>query len=298
MKVLEGGRGGTTQRVTVEAWLREALSETDPGPASSVSLVHMLGGDQFNEVWSARVNPGLDIVSFSKVFKTKADVYAQDMSGMQQFALWVFYDNENEPRARHPFKVAGRSHYDGETEAPDVKGQTAQQMRHYETAMGQIFAQQQFLMKHTTQVLEDSENRARRVMSENEQLITIMKQTMIEKLNFEHGKEMEALKYKRNSEAIAKLLAIAPVLVNQLTGKQVFPESTTDTILLKEIAKILMANPDAIAMLTSIVPADKAGPFMARLGQIQDEMAAEARQQAALYPPSLNPEANAAGDPE
>ena len=48
-----------------------------------------------------------DLKILAERFEGKAQNYSQDLAGVQQFTLNVFWPNDNEPKARRIFRVTG-----------------------------------------------------------------------------------------------------------------------------------------------------------------------------------------------
>lgn len=227
----------------------EALVDPEKdGRISAISLVHMIG-QQRQEVYTIKIGAtsNHDGASLEKLLKGKAETHAQDMDTVQSFALLFFYGGKNIEQGVQLFKVlptvnpetAGLS-----TEAPTAEGRLQQDMRWKDALQMQVYRRQETMDNHSIRMLEQQDKMLQRaqdmmgrLMTENMEAFNIVKELLNERALGQHNHAMEQAKFHRETEERAKFLKFAPVLVNTIFGKEIFPQSTADTALIESIAE-------------------------------------------------------------
>lgn len=254
-------------RKSLEQWINEALVDKEKGaPLSALVLAHMQGAQRL-EIHTQRINAantqtGKDLAS---LFRDKAEAYAQDLVGVQNFCLMAFY-GKNEPEAYQPFLIHGTSDFGGmATEPPNEQGRVQQGMRHNEMFIGQIFRRQQVMDDHAIRMIEAMSRREEALRHENMEAFNIIKELLMREGNMQHERQMAALQYARESEERKKWLSFAPALINTVAGREVFPQATSDTALIEQIIENLDEN--VIEKLGAVIPPTLWGPLSARMEQ-------------------------------
>lgn len=293
-------------RKSLAKWIDEALVDADKdGPISAIALVHMLG-QQRQELHTVKIGKtnSYDGASLEKILRGKAEVYAQDMDTVQSFALLAFY-GKNTEEGIMPFKVlpeinpatAGLS-----TEAPTEQGRMMQKMRWDDALQMQVYRRQQTMDDHSIRMLEQqdkmlmrSQSMLEKVMADNMEAFTIVKELLNERAMGQHNHAMEQAKFQRETQEREKLLKFAPVLINTILGREIFPQSTADTALIETIAENVEA--EHIAKLAEIgLPPALMGPLSARVMKaIEDKEKREAASNKVLPQYSGNPESDIGG---
>lgn len=290
-------------RKTLDKWIEEALLDPDKvkkngerAKCTMFVMMHMVAQNEM-EVHRTRFN-GLAIEpkNIANLFRSKAETYAQDLVGVQSFVLLAFYEESDEPQARQVFTVNGKTDFAGATESPDERGAKQQTMRHTELVFQQVYHKQQHIDNYVLRLIEHQDKRIAQLTTENMEMFDVFKQMMMEKLQLEHSKTLEIEKERRATEQQKKLLEMAPLLVNTVTGREVFPQSKTDSILLEQIAVSL--KPEHVQFLQSsgIINQELAGPLFERLGQILEQKEKEQEARAQLNPRPADPQLEAAGE--
>lgn len=277
---------------SLESWIHEAMVDPEKDkPISQITLVHIAGSE--NEIHSVKFgSKQWTPAELSTLFRHKAESYSQELSGVQTFALLAFYGGTTEQQARHPFVVSGATDFQLTTENADAKGITQQSMRHLEVqaqmySRGQaviIDAQQRLIETLTRNALEDRR--------ENRELIGILKDVVLTQATNNHEHKMKELEYERSSAERKKWIGFLPGLVNNILGKEVFPQSTADTALLETIADNL--TPDQLEKLGSTLKPEVLGPIAERFSKHFEKRKLEAKTAKQLA--AKNPEDDAAGD--
>lgn len=275
-------------RKPLEKWIDEALHDaSQEGPCTGLALVHMKGENGrmgHEEVTHIKIaNSVLDAKKTADMFRSKAETYAQDMSGVHQFAVWAFYNGSNEPTAKQMFMVNVVSEFGGATEQPNETGKTMQNMRHAEMLIQQVYIRQQAMDNHSVRMIETMSGHMTALMRENIEAYAIVKDMMMKQALDGHNREMERLTFERATEERKKWLSFAPPLINRLFGADIFPENAADTALIEAVA--INLNPDQIGMLEAVCPPKLWGPLSARLHEAmkKDRELKEASAKLAVY---------------
>lgn len=260
----------------------EALVDPEKdGRISAISLVHMVG-QQRQEVYTIKIGAtsNLDGAALEKLLKGKAETHAQDMDTVQSFCLLFFYGGKNTEQGIQLFKVlptvnpetAGLS-----TEAPTAEGRMQQKMRWDDALQMQVYRRQQTMDDHSIRMLEQqdkmlmrSQSMLEKVMADNMEAFTIVKELLNERAMGQHNHAMEQAKFHRETEERQKLLKFAPVLINTILGKEIFPQSVADTALIETLAENVDEN--MIAKLAEVgIPQELMGPLAARVMKAMDD---------------------------
>jgi hypothetical protein len=168
-------------------------------------------------------------------------------------------------------------------------------MRHMEMAMSQVFAQQQHLNSHYQRALELLSRDAHDAKVENREMVTIMKEMIMEKALNNHESRMKEIEAEKSAQTRSQLLKMVPPLVNTVTGRNVFPLESSDTALVELIAESL--NEETLGKLAGAgaIPPELMGPLMARMQTHLEKKRMEQQAKAKLLPAPGNPEDDAAG---
>ena len=287
-------------RKTITQWISEALNDPDKeAKCSSFVLVHKQGTNDV-EVHTTRLTDGRQFTSddLGRMFQGKANVYAQDLQGVQTFNLLAFYGT-TQPEARFPFLVNSSPDAFSSglaTEAPTAEGRLQQRMRHDEMVLQQTYRRQEQLDSSCMRLIDNLSSRMLSVMHENAEAFNLIKELLMSQASRDHEfrlKEQEAL---QKAEERKVLMKFAPALMNVVAGKDIFPQSTQDTAIVEMLAEQIPE--DQFRMLVSILKPEVAAPLTARFEQIlreKRETAEEAKKTAIVL--SANGEAEAAGEP-
>ncbi len=265
------------KRQTLENWIAEALAEANnvSETVSAISLVHMRGAGEVElhttrfggKAWSAK--------DLAEMFQGRADSYAQDLPGVQTFCLYVFYEKSaNEIRARHPFTANGVTDYGGlMTEGPDDRGMRQQGMRLTEAIVVNTFRQISTVFQASQSTVEMQGREIRELRAENREMFIMVKDMLVERDRNEHDRQMKQLEFTRATEERKRWLAFVPPLVNQVLGREVFPQNTEDTALVEGIAEELSKRPEDMMKLAAVIPPSMMGPLAGRLQKYDEDKA-------------------------
>lgn len=289
------------KRKTMNVWIREAMNDADKdGQCVMMSLLHMVGS-QSRELHCTKFSGSKSWTpdQLADMFRSKAETYAQDLPGVQTFNLVAFYGTSTEPQAFYPFLVKPESDGAGlVTEAPTEMGRLQQKMRWEEGLLSQVYQRQARQDEFMMRLLENLAKQNAALMTENHDAYTIVKDLLMQKGLDDHNRAMQQLQYQRDSEERKKLISFAPVLINTLLGREVFPTSTTDSVLIDQIAENI--TEEQIAMLSQFIKPEVGGPLAERmrahLEKKRKEEEAQVRIKGMLANQGLDPLADAAGN--
>ncbi len=253
------------KRVPLDSWIRDVLADPDRGgPCTSLSLVHLIGQTP-KEIYSKKAHSAMDATDLANLFRSKAETYAQDLPGSQRFAILGFYNNRTEPEATQPFQIYNdQTEYGGMvTEPPNAVGEKMQSMRHQEMMTQLAYRQTVQMAEMTIRQSEILMTQNERLMRDSHEAFNIVRELLLQQANTTHVHRMAEQEHQRSTEERKKILSFAPVLVNTLLGREVFPQSSVDTVLLEGIADAL--TEEQIGMLSGVLPQDLWGPLAARM---------------------------------
>ncbi len=261
---------------TLDQWIREAIADdTKDGKCTSLACVHMRGdsrgGQVEKEVHSCRLgDKQWDPKALADMFRGKAESYAEELPGVQNFQLLAFYDNRRESGAAKPFRANGYLDVGGlGTESPTGQGLTQQAMRHMEVLMQTVTRQTANLFETSNRTIELLSQTNHQLRVENRDSFEVIKEMLMAQANNRHLHKMEELQYARDSAERKDLIRAAPALINSLTGKEVFPQATADTALVEMLIDSLAnGGEETISKLAGLnLPAKVIGALGARFSE-------------------------------
>lgn len=238
------------------------------------SLVHMRGGQEVElktiKIGSRQWEPK----DLAELFESTAETFAGGVPGTQQFQVMAFYDDNERPQSFYPFRKTCDPEHDGiTTEPPTPTGQLSQMMRHLE-------AKERMTSQYTVSIFSILERtvkvQADRIAAlEKEQFdaVDLAKEMILKSASENHGREMELLKAKQSAGDREKVLALLPAVVNRVTGKEIFPQSTADSALFENLAGSLTEK--QVQQLASILTPEQWGLVAARLVDVVDKRIAK-----------------------
>lgn len=268
---------------TLDQWIREALLDADKdGKCTAMTLVHLVAGNSEREIHTVKFGPkAWDPKHLADLFRGKAENYASDLTGIQSFCVLAFYADRNEPQARKPMMIRGDTMHDGlATEPPTKEGQIMQGMRHLEAAMQLALGQTGRLFEASAKTLQTVLEHNARLLTENRDAFDIVKEMMIKQIEGNHTHKMTEMTYQRKTEERAKMLGMAPALINSLMGREIFPQASADTALLDTLMDEVDDN--AIQMLATVLKPEVMGALSTRMAKRMKERRLKREEKEAL----------------
>ena len=286
------------KRKSLETWINEAMTDTDKeGQLSMISLVHMVGM-QTKEIHTTKFGgKTIQAKELAEMLRGKAETHCQDIPGVQTFQLLAFYGNKQNHEASLPFVVnVSQDNNNGLwTEPPTEQGRTQMEMRRGEMLFQQVYRRQQVMDETMIRMLELSNRHNEKLLRENQDAFGIVKDMIMEKALNDHNRQMEALKFERATGERKKWMSWAPMLINTILGREVFPQSAADTSLVEAIAESL--GEDDIMKLAGAIKPELMGPLAARMQAYmvkKEKEESDIKRLSEFHSP--DPEADAAGD--
>lgn len=226
------------RRQSLDQFCHECMiDDTKDGKISAFALVHIKGSQEIElctiqlgaKQWTGK--------ELGTMFYTKAENHAEGLIGVQSYLLLAHYSDRKEPQAQKPFLVNGASEHEGlSTEGPTSSGLTQQAMRHTEAMIQMCFRQTAMLFTASNETAQTLIRQNQQLMQENKDAFDIVKQVMMQQVQAQNEQKTKHLEYERSSNERAKWMTMIPLLVNQLTGRDVFPQETGDTALVEMLA--------------------------------------------------------------
>lgn len=242
-------------RKSLEKWIDEALKDANKGNVVAIQVAHMIGTSP-KEVYTWRLLKGNQVgtaKSYADACREKAEVCCQDFRGVHTFNVIVFYDSAETDKVAYPFAINSPG-VEGEglmTEMPNGEGRLAQDMRHKEMWMQQVFRQSEILANHYQRVVEFQSRENQTLREENADAFNIVKEMLMQKVQEDRNFAL-ALEDKRKARELQNgLVRMVPPLLNTLTGTEVVPQSFADTSLIDTLCD--KVKPEQIAMLGPIL---------------------------------------------
>ena len=285
---------------TIESWVNEQMVETEFGPLTMIGLVHLKGAmqDEIDSVKFAKGGKQWVPKDLARRLRGKAESYAQDLPGRQQFLLLAFFDGKDEPQAKKPYSVlnVGRDTEDLGTEAPTTTGMTQQMMRHQETMFQMGVRHQESLNNNMMGIVNMFGQMLTQSLQENRTQREMLTNLLVQQQDRQHERDMQQLQFQRSTMTREKILSYLPALANTILGKEIFPQGTADTALIEQICENMPI--EMVAQLGSALPSELMGPLMARFNLYMEKKENEKRKMAQLTPPQAyaDPEGEASGD--
>jgi hypothetical protein len=250
------------KKVSLEDWIHEAITDTEKLACRQLSLVHVIGsvgGNFFDELDCVKLSPHTsnEPAAIAARFRHKAQTFAQDLVGVQTFCVLAFYGETNEPGAKHPFTTSGQLDFNGlATEGPTEAGQKQQNMRLTEAIVQGSFRQNATTFDMMIRMFDTMTRVNAKLVEQNNDAFEMLKEVSMARMTDNNDFQLKM----HDRKMIGKMIEMAPALVNNMAGHDIFPENTADSALLEAIADEL--TPEKIMALQQIIP-PKLWPLMA-----------------------------------
>lgn len=258
-------------RKALKTWVRDVLvleqtDEDNPKRCTALSLVHYNGLNKV-EVKTIRIgSKPVDPTELAKLFEETANTHAGGLdAGRQQYEVLAFFNDSEEPQERYPLAVFSGNpielgHGGISSEPATTTGMTQQMMRHNEALMSASIAHMNNIMLRMSQMLDKVMEQNTKLVDENADVLSVAKELIMEKAANQHEHRMRELETERKNKEREKLFGYLPPLVNQLTGKEIFPASTVAQSLFDSLADSI--TPEQIAKLAEVLTPEQAAPVM------------------------------------
>lgn len=249
---------------TLESWFNDvARDDQKEGQLTAVALMFCVNASR-KEVYTLKLGSReWTTADLAKFMRNKAESYAAEMSGSQQFELQAFYGGRSEPEANKLFRVAGELDLDGlQTEGPTKEGMFQQGMRHLEAATQACYAKDKVVFEQMSKVIDVLSSRFSEASHELNDATKLVRELVQEKIISEDERETKRLQFQRATDERKAMLRLLPPLANTISGKEIFPQSTADSALIESIEESL--SEEQIMALSGILKPEQMGLLMAR----------------------------------
>jgi hypothetical protein len=266
---------------STQGWIKDAVNQKRPeGPCAAIAVCHMQGAIP-KEIFTCHLDGQSTPKQLDELLRGKAESYCAELQGVQTCCLQAFYGDENQPGATRPFIITPVLTY-GEngltTEPPTTTGMRQQEMRHMEAcmqiAMGAMGRAFEYMEKNVGMLMQQNQLMAthnHQLREENIDAINVVKEMTMTLVDTRHEKQMKQLEHARESEERKKWLSMAPMLINTILGRSVFPDGNADTALVETIAENL--DEESVMKIAGVLKPEMMGPLMARFTGIMEKKA-------------------------
>ena len=256
------------KRITIEQWITDAMSDTEKGkPCSAFSLVHIKGVGQ-EEIYTKQLTAPVQPKQLAEFFIDRATGFAQDLPGMQTFRMLAFYGS-NEPQAALPFTVVD-GELTGGGESPFAKHEPTQS-----GLLGQLMTHNErmanMMLDLTKSLAVQSIAHEAQMRQEVNEAQLIVRDVIMNMRKEAHDMRMAELTYARSSEDRRLLAKALPTILNQLTGRELVPESHADSELLDAIAAKIKPQMLQQLITLGVLDTNEAALLTARFARATEE---------------------------
>jgi len=270
------------QRKSLEAWITEALiDQVDEKSCSQLSLAHIQANNAEIEIHTKPTHPGMNPAEVASLMQGKAEAYAQDLPGEQQFLLIAMYGSK---RRQFPYAVKGSYGFDAGglgSYSPDERGAKALAMNGLQATMALFLGKTSMLFEATDRLIDRMSAREQTLVRENTDAWVIMKEMWMKEVTQQHEMRLKEMQFQRDTEMQKAFWRIAPAIMNQLTGAEIVPQATADTAIIETLAREMFKKSDQermnmIGAIQSMgIPPIMMGMLADRLTQLSEQFKAE-----------------------
>jgi len=247
------------RRQTVEQWVGSVIGEVIDGKGcSAIALLHLKGmGGATEEVTTKPIEGTVNSKELGDHFIGRAEGFSQDLPGLQTFKLVAFYGN-NEPH--NPFHFT--------TSDGTVMSRSETMMSAHEPTptglLGQLMKNNEFMSRQNADLVQQNMTMANGIVamcfgpqgivqqSIRSQLeaVEVVKDAMLDMSKQRRELVLEEHKAAQDLQTRKAIIDAVPLLVNRVTGHEVFDEKSNRAKLLEVFA--MKISPQDLEMLVSM----------------------------------------------
>lgn len=280
---------------SVAEWCREVMLDENYGKIAAIIL-------QFDNGYAPKE---VDNVTFGGRqwgpeelelrFTGKCENYCGDTEGSHTFLLQAIYESSAVPRneLRFTINVAPQGMSGLRFDAPTEKGLMTQLMRHTEVLNERMMKMTQMTLDSCERQMGRMQDRVEKAEAENRDAWEIVREMGNKLMDKRNEHELEQLRYKRNTELMSVWMKFGPALVNQILGRDVFPQDMADASLMEAIADSL--DEESIMKLSQTLKPELWGVLSNRLTEVIERKKLQSHQDEKALARIGDPELNAAG---
>lgn len=190
-------------------------------------------------------------------------------SGMQKYALYAYYPDDQSYVPHKIFKVSAEDESDmgdlSPSEPPNEKGLTAQLMRHNEAIMKTSTMKDTFLFSIMQREMARLSDKDERNEQQRMDMIVLQQETLNEAHTRRLSERKEEGDIALREGVFEQLKVLMPIIANRVAGKQIFPEEDKSFLLMATLLENLTdeqqaffrdsLSPPQVAILAEILEA-------------------------------------------
>lgn len=279
----------------IAVWVREAMLDTNYGNIQAILLLHDSGVGSGKEVDSIIFgDKQWDPKELEQRFLGKIENFCGSNSGRHAFILNAVYDTSAAPRntLNFHYDVADQE-YSINHNSPTKEGIIQQCMRHTEIMFKQATDAVNSMSSQMIRMTEMATQRAHEAETENREAWIIVRDFGNRLMDKRQEHRLQELSYQRNSEVISTWMKLAPGLINQLLGQEVFPQGQADSSTFDAWAESI--DVETINFLSQRMKPEVWGVVSNRITQVLERKKQQAIDDERLLASTRNPEDSAAG---
>lgn len=250
------------RRQTVEQWVTEVIAEVIDGKGCSlIALLHLKGvGGATEEVTGKPIEGTINAKELADHFIGRAEGFSQDLAGLQTFKLVAFYGN-NEPHNPFHFTtsdgtVTSRSESMMSAHEPTPVGLLGQLMKHNEAKDRQnaeYAGQTMQLARDVITMCFGPQGLVQQSIKSQLEAVEVVKDAMLDMQKQRRELVLEEHKAAQDLQMRKAIMDNVPLLVNRVTGHEVFDEKANRAKMLELFAmKIQPADLEVLVSMGKI----------------------------------------------
>jgi hypothetical protein len=281
----------------IAVWVREVMLDTNYGNIQAIILCHDSGIGSGKEVDNIVFggDKQWDPKELEQRFLGKIENFCGANTGRHAFILNAIYDTSAAPRntLNFHYDVADQE-YSINHNSPTKEGIIQQLMRHTEITFKQSSDAISSMMSQMVRMTEMATQRAHDAETENREAWIIVREMGNALMDKRQEHKLEQLRYQRSSELMSRMMKLAPGLINQALGMEVFPQGIADNNSFEAFAESL--DIDTIEILSQRMPPEVWGVISNRITEVLLKKKSESARDQKILAETKNPEDNAAGE--
>jgi len=247
------------RRQTVEQWVTSVIADVIDGKGCSlIGLLHMKGiGGASEEVASKPLEGNVNPKETADHLIGRAEGYSQDLPGLQTFKLVAFYGT-NEPHNPFHFTVSdgtvmSRSETMMSAHEPTPAGLLGQLMKNNEVKDRQnadLVQQNMTMARDIIQMCFGPQGLVQQSIRSQLEAVEVVKDAMLDMSKQRRELVLEEHKAAQDLQTRKAIIDAMPLLVNRVTGHEVFDEKSNRAKLLELFA--MKISPQDLEILVSM----------------------------------------------
>ncbi len=247
------------RRQTVEQWVASVIAEVIDGKGcSAIGLLHLKGiGGASEEVTTKPIEGNVNPKELADHMIGRAEGFSQDLPGLQTFKLISFFGS-NEPHNPFHFTtsdgaVMSRSETMMSAHEPTPAGLLGQLMKHNETKDRQnadLVNQNMQMARDVITMCFGPQGLVQQSIRSQLEAVEVVKDAMLDMSKQRRELVLEEHKAAQDLQTRKAIIDAVPLLVNRMSGHEVFDEKSNRAKLLELFA--MKVNPQDLEMFVAM----------------------------------------------